>query len=122
MNRPIDTLFYHWVADEQDKQIPTIFEDINDLDDATKIDAILTTYAEHVGYMIESEIMSRMIIDAKVQQVQEDDELFGEDEELLARAIEEDEDVMEAEANVEASKNALNLLHSSIVKVFSREV
>lgn len=122
MNRPIDTLFYHWVADEQDKQVPTIFEDINDLDDATKIDAILTTYAEHVGYMIESEIMSRMIIDAKVQQVQEDDELFGEDEELLARAIEEDEDVMEAEANVEASKNALNLLHSSIVKVFSREV
>lgn len=122
MNRPIDTLFYQWVTTDDDKNIPTIFEDISELPDETKIDALLTTYAEHVGYMIESEVFSRMIIDSKIAQVQEDDELAGEDPNMLAAAIDEDEEVMEANEQAEETKRALNLLHSSMVKVFSREV
>lgn len=122
MNRPIDTLFYHWVVTEDDKNIPTVFEDISELPDETKIDAVLTTYAECVGQMIEAEIFSRMVVDSKIAQVQEDDELAGEDMDLVAQAIDEDEDVIAASENAEEAKRALNLLHSSIVKVFAREV
>jgi 3-dehydroquinate synthase class II len=41
---------------------------------------------------------------------------------LVAQAIDEDEDVIAAAENAEEAKRALNLLHSSIVKVFAREV
>jgi hypothetical protein len=122
MNRPIDTLFYHWVVTEDDKNIPTVFEDISELPDETKIDAVLTTYAECVGQMIEAEIFSRMVVDSKIAQIQEDDELADEDMDLVAQAIDEDEDVIAAAENAEEAKRALNLLHSSIVKVFAREV
>ena len=122
MNRPIDTLFYHWVVNEDDKNIPTIFEDISEIPDEEKIDSLLSTYAEVVGQLIEAEIFNRLVIDAKIAQVQEDDVLADEDPDLIAAAIDEDEDVLAAAENSEAAQRALNLLHTSMVKVFSREV
>lgn len=122
MNRPIDTLFYHWVVTEDDKNVPTIFEDIADLSDEEKIDSLLTTYAETVGQLIEAEIFSRLVIDSKIAQIEEDEALADEDPDLLAAAIDEDEDVQAAAENSEAAQRALNLLHTSMVKVFSREV
>lgn len=122
MNRPLDTLFYHWVVTEDDKRVPTVLEDITEMNDEDKIDLVLTTYAEHIAQLIEAEIVNRAVVDMKIQQVQEDEELYGEDADLLAQAIEEDDDVMEAQNDVDEAKNALNLLHTSIVKVFSREV
>lgn len=122
MNRPIDTLFYNWVVTEDDKKVPTIHEEISEMDDEEKIDVLMAGYAEHVAHLIETEIISRAVVDAKVQQVQEDDELQDEDSDLIAQAIEEDEEVVESQNAVDEAKNALNLLHTSMVKVFSREV
>jgi hypothetical protein len=122
MNRAIDTLFYNWVVTEDEKRVPTIHEDISDMEDADKIDVLMTGYAEHVAQLIEAEIISRAVVDMKVQQVQEDEELSDEDPELIAQAIDEDEDVMSAQYAVDEASNALNLLHTSMVKVFAREV
>ena len=122
MNRPIDTLFYQWATTDDDKRIPTIFEDITELEDADKIDVLMTEYAHLVAGLIESEIIVRSIIEEKLQQVQENQDLDDADDDLIAQAIVEHEDVADAQQLVEECKNALNLLHTSMVRVFSREV
>jgi hypothetical protein len=122
MNRAIDTLFYQWAITEDDKRIPTVIEDIAEMEDADKIDVLLTEYAGHVAELIEMEVLARAVIDEKVQVAQEDPELAEEDEDLLAQAIMESDEVCEIQEAVDASKNALELLHNSMVRVFSREV
>lgn len=122
MNRAIDTLFYQWATTDDDKKIPTILEDISEMEDADKIDVLLTEYASCVAELIEAEVVSRAVIDEKIRMAQEDPELAEEDGELIAEAIMESEDVQEIQEAVEASKNALDLLHTSMVRVFSREV
>ena len=122
MNRPIDTLFYQWVANEDDRRIPTVIEDIEEMDDIDKIDALLIEYANGVANVIEAEVASRVIIDQKVQEVNNDPELAEADQELVAQAIYESDAVQEISEAVEAAKHELDLLHASMVKVFAREV
>jgi hypothetical protein len=122
MNRAIDTLFYQWATTDDDKRIPTIIEDISEMEDAEKIDVLLTEYAGYVAELIEMEVLSRAIIDEKIQMAQEDPELAEEDQELVAKAIMESDDVCEIQEAVDSSKKALELLHNSMVRVFSREV
>ena len=122
MNRAIDTLFYQWAVTEDDKKIPTVFEDITEMEDDDKIDVLLTEYANCVANCIEAEVMSRAVIDEKVQAVASDPELAEAEEELVAQAIYESDDVKEIQEAVDSAKNELDLLHTSLVKVFSREV
>lgn len=122
MTRPIDTLFYNWVVTEDEKNIPTVIEDISEMENADKIDALLTEYAACVTELIEAEVIRRSVIDEKVFEASSDPELAEADGDLLAQAIQESDDVMEAEEYVEATKNAVDLLHTSLVKVLSREV
>ena len=122
MNRPIDTLFYQWVANEDDRRIPTVIEDIEEMDDIDKIDALLIEYANGVANVIEAEVASRVIVDQKVQEVNNDPELAEADQELVAQAIYESDAVQEISEAVEAAKHELDLLHASMVKVFAREV
>lgn len=122
MNRTIDTLFYQWVVQEDEKRIPTIIEDIEEMDDVEKIDAVLIEYANRVADVIEAEVANRIIIDQKVQEAQADPEIAEADEDLVSQAIAESEEVLEIQEILEASKNELDLLHTSMVKVFSREV
>jgi len=122
MNRPIDTLFYQWVATDEDKKIPTVFEDVAEMEDADKFDALLSTYAEGVANLIEAEVANRFTVEEAIDRVNSDPELAEEDQELIAQAISEMDEVVEAEANVEAAKNSLDLLHNSLVKVVARGV
>lgn len=122
MNRAIDTLFYQWAVTEDDKKIPTVFEDITEMEDADKIDVLLTEYANCIAGLIEAEVMCRAIVDEKVQTVSQDPEIAEEDEDVVAQAIMESDDVKEIQEAVDAAKNELDLLHTSLVKVFSREV
>jgi hypothetical protein len=122
MNRAIDTLFYQWVVTEDDKKVPTVFEDITEMDDADKIDGLLTEYANCIASLIEAEVVSRAIVDEKIQQISQDPEIEEEDEDVLAQAIMESDDVKEIQEAVEAAKKELDLLHTSLTKVFSREV
>ena len=122
MNRPIDTLFYQWVITEEDKKIPTILEDVSEMEDAEKFDALLTTYAECVADRIEAEVTHRFMVDEAVDTANADPELAEENQELIAQAIMEMDEIVESEAVVEAAKNALDLLHTSMVRVVARGV
>ena len=122
MNRPIDTLFYQWAVSEEDKNIPTVFEDVTEMEDADKFDALLTTYAGCVADLIEAEVVNRFTLDEAIERASSDPELAEEDQELIAQAISEMDEVVEAEAQVEAAKNAVDLLHTSLVKVVARGV
>lgn len=122
MNRPIDTLFYQWVVTEEDKKIPTVLEDVSEMEDADKFDSLLTTYADCVADLIESEVAHRIAVDEAIDSANTDPELEKDDQELIAQAIMEMDEIVEGEAVVEAAKNALDLLHTSIVKVVARGV
>lgn len=122
MNRAIDNLFYQWAVTEDDKKIPTVFEDITEMEDADKIDVLLTEYANCIASLIEAEVMSRAIVDEKIQVIAQDPEISEADESVIAQAIMESDDVKEIQEAVDSAKNKLDLLHTSLVKVFSREV
>ena len=87
MNRPIDTLFYQWVTTDEDKKIPTVFEDITEMEDADKFDTLLTTYAACVADLIEAEVAHRFVIDEAVDRAASDPELAEEDQETIALPI-----------------------------------
>ena len=122
MNRAIDTLFYQWAITEDDKKIPTVFEDITEMADDDKIDVLLTQYANCVANLIEVEVANRAIVDEKIQAAYQDSEIAEADGDLVAQAILETEDVLDIQEAVDAAKNELDLLHTSMVKVLSREV
>jgi hypothetical protein len=122
MNRPIDTLFYQWVITEEDKKIPTILEDVSEMEDAEKFDALLSTYAGCVADLIEAEVSHRFMVDEAIDTANADPELAEENQELIAQAIMEMDEIVESEATVEAAKNALDLLHTSMVRVVARGV
>jgi hypothetical protein len=122
MNRALDTLFYQWVVTEDDKRIPTVFEDITEMDDTDKIDGVLTAYAEAVAQVIEAEVLHRSLVDEAVSTAFNDPALAEEDYEDVAQAISELDNVKESEEYADSCRNALTLLHTSLVKTLAREV
>lgn len=120
MNRPIDTLYYQWVATEEDKQIPTVFEEITEMEDAEKFNDLLTVYADTVASLIEGEVAHRALIEEYITKATHDEELAETDQEEIAQAIQSLEDVQESEQNVTEFKNALDILHTSLVKTYAR--
>lgn len=120
MNRPIDTLYYQWVATEDDKQIPTVFEEITEMEDADKFDDLLTVYANAVASLIEAEVSHRALLEEYIVKATEDEELAEADHDEIAQAINELDDVKESDQEVEACRNAMEILHTSLVKTFAR--
>jgi len=120
MNRPIDTLYYQWVATDEDKQIPTVFEEITEMEDAQKFDELLGVYADTVATLIENEVAHRALIEQYIAKAVNDEELEEADQDEIAQAINGLEDVQESEQEVTACKNALDILHTSLVKTFAR--
>jgi hypothetical protein len=120
MNRPIDTLYYQWVANEEDKQIPTVFEEITEMEDAEKFDDLLSVYADAVAALIEGEVAHRALIEEYITQATCDEALQEAGQEEIAQAIQEMEDVQESEQDVTACRNSLDILHTSLVKTFAR--
>ena len=120
MNRPIDTLYYQWVATEEDKQIPTVFEEITEMEDAEKFDELLGVYADTVAALIEGEVAHRALIEEYITQATCDEELQETNQDEIAQAIQELDDVQESEQAVTTCKNSLDILHTSLVKTFAR--
>ncbi len=116
MNRPIDTLYYQWVIEEEDKAIPTIFTDITEMEDEAKVNDLLNQYAGMVAYLIEAEVAHRATIDDAVEQAGSDPELQEMAQEDIAEAISMLENVKEAASNVEEMRNALDMFHVSFLK------
>jgi hypothetical protein len=118
---PISTLYYQWVVTEEDKKEPTIFENIEELDDAAKVNDLLNAYAAGVADLIEAEVNHRALIEGFVQKAAADPELAEATDDEIAQGITELEPVQESEAVTEAAKNALDMLHDNLVAVFSGE-
>jgi hypothetical protein len=116
MNRPIDTLYYNWVIEENAKQIPTVFTEITEMDDEEKVSDLLETYAALVANAIESQVRLGAVIDARVEQAKEDPELDEMEQEAVAEAIMMLEDVAEINEEAEAASNALNVFHTALLK------
>ena len=120
MNRPIDTLYYQWVITEEDKQIPTVFEEITEMEDAEKFDDLVTVYADAVASLIEMEVTHRALIEEYIAKATYDEDLDEAGQDEIAQAIQELDDVQESEQEVTSCKNALDILHVSLVKTFAR--
>jgi hypothetical protein len=116
---PIDTLYYQWAVNEADKKNPTIFEDIQNVDDADKINDLLGVHAELVADVIEAEVSHRSILDDYIARAQDDPELSEATNDEIAEAISEIEEVKEGEAAVSAATNALDMFHNNFVAVLA---
>ncbi len=120
MNRPIDTLYYQWVATKEDKQIPTVFEEITEMEDADKFDELLGVYADAVADLIGGEVAHRALVEEYITQATCDEKLQATGQDEVAQAIQELDNVQESEQAVTAYKNSLDILHTSLVKTFAR--
>lgn len=116
---PIDTLYYQWAVNEDDKKEPTIFEDIQGVEDADKINDLLGVHAELVADVIENEVAHRAMLDDYIARAQDDPELSEATNDELAEAISEIEEIKESEANVSAATNALDMFHDNFVSVLA---
>lgn len=116
MNRPIDTLYYNWVIEENAKQIPTVFTEITEMQDEEKVSDLLETYAALVANAIESQVRLGAVIDARVEQAKEDPALDEMEQEAIAEAIMMLEDVAEINEEAEAASNALTVFHTALLK------
>ena len=119
MNRPIDTLYYQWVTEDEQKAIPTLFTDISEMDDGDKVNDLLNSYGSLVAHLIEAEVAHRATIDGAVERVASDPELEEMEQEKIAEAISMLEDVKEAAKVAEETRNALDLFHTSLVKTLA---
>ena len=119
MNRPIDTLYYNWVIEEDQKSIPTLFTEISEMEDGEKVNDLLNNYASLVAHLIEAEVAHRATIDTAVVKVGADPELQEMESETVAKAISMLDEVKEAAERVESTRNALDLFHTSLVKTLT---
>jgi len=119
MNRPIDTLYYQWVTEDEQKAIPTLFTEISEMEDGEKVNDLLNTYGSLVAHLIEAEVAHRAIIDGAVERVASDPELQEMEQEKIAEAISMLEDVKEVAQVAEETRNALDLFHTSLVKTLT---
>jgi hypothetical protein len=116
---PIDTLYYQWATDEDDKKAPSIFEDIQDIDEAEKIHDLLGVHAELVAQLIEAEVSHRSVLDDYIARAKEDPELAECSDTEVAEAISEIDDVVESEGYVEAASAQLDMFHDNFVAVMA---
>jgi len=116
---PIDTLYYQWATDDEDKKAPTVFEDIQDIDDAAKVHDLLGVHAELVAQLIEAEVSHRATLDGFIDRAKEDPELAECSDTEVAEAISEVEDVVESEGYVESASAQLDMFHDNFVAVMA---
>ncbi|MBW2637362.1 MAG: hypothetical protein JRC86_07570 [Deltaproteobacteria bacterium] len=116
---PIDTLYYQWATDDEDKQAPSIFEDIQTIDEAEKIHDLLGVHAELVAQLIEAEVDHRAILDDYIARAQDDPALAECSDTEVAEAISEVEEITESEGYVEAASSQLDMFHDNFVAVMA---
>ena len=105
-----------WSVEKYHK-IPTVFTDITEMEDSDKVNDFLNVYAGLVANLIEVEVAHRALIDSHIAQAEEDPELQEMEQEKIAEAISMLEDVQEVEGLVEESRNALDLFHTSLLRI-----
>lgn len=116
---PIDTLYYQWAVDDDDKKAPTIFEDIQVTEDADKLYDLLTVHAELVANLIEAEVAHRSLLDEYIARAQEDPALEEVSNTEIAEAISALDEVQESEDVVSSCSSALNMFHDNFVAVLA---
>lgn len=126
MNQALDTMYYQWVATEEDKKLPTVMEDIEELPTQQKIMDLLEVHANLVMDIAEAEVDHENIFEHYLEKAMEDPEIFslseeGELERELEEAISSIEEVHAAEKNVDNSHRAYQLYTNAFAKVLGRE-
>ncbi len=117
MTRPIDTLFFQWVASDEDKAIPTVLEDISQMSEEEKVGELLGVLSHLSTDVVEAEITHNLLTDAYIQRAANDEELKeNASAEDIAEAISELEDVVEAADVSDAAVKSLDLFHRALTK------
>lgn len=122
MKRPIDTLFYQWVLDEDDKEVPTVFEDVSNMDKEEKVGALLEVFSNLVVDVVETEMAQRTLVDLYAEKAAGDPEVAEQDIEDVIETIETLPDVEEAIGECDAASRRLDLFSHSLMKVLTSEM
>lgn len=118
---PIDTFYFQWVVNEEDKKEPTIFENVQELPLVNKVNDLLNTYATMISDLIEAEVARRVIIDGYIAKAHEDPNLAEIASDELAQGILALDEVKEQDEVVESQRNALDMFHENFVKILANE-
>jgi hypothetical protein len=116
MNRPLDTMYYQWALSDEDRAMPSVFEDVAQLDDETKVGSLLEVFAHLVSQVVESELSYMSLVESYIQQVREDDELEEASDEEVTEVINDLDDVKELQESADNSAKMLDVLHRSLAK------
>lgn len=117
MHRPLDTLYYQWALEEEDKTLPNVFEDITNQSDDVKLNDLLGVFAHMTIDVMEAEMARTALVDAYVEKASADSELLGQaSPEQIAESIEHFPDVLEAQSAVDQAGKRLDMFQAQLVK------
>jgi len=120
MTHPLNTLFYQWALDEDTKKMPTIFEDINGLEDAEKISSLLEVFAHLTADVIESSIMHNAVVEHFTDKAANDPEVMEEcSPEEMAEIIQTLPDVEESADTLDDASRRLDLFQTSFTRALT---
>jgi len=119
----MDTLFYQWATDDEDRSDPSLLEGIQNISLEEKVSTLQGVLAYLTTNLVEAQIIQTALVDEFVDKAIEDSELLGgvyegELEEAISRIPE----VSQASDDVEEASKDLDMFATSFTEAIVRGV
>ena len=123
MHSAMDTLFYQWATDDEDRSDPSLLEGIQNISLEEKVSTLQGVLAYLTTNLVEAQIIQTALVDEFVDKAIEDSELLGgvyegELEEAISRIPE----VSQASDDVEEASKDLDMFATSFTEAIVRGV
>ena len=122
MHRPLDTLYYQWATDEDQKTLPGIFEEVSGLDDSEKIDGLLRSFSHMVVDVMEAAAAHDALVEHYIERASTDTDLLKEaGAEEIAKAIEQFPDIVESQTEVDKVAARLDTFQAQLTRALTAD-
>lgn len=116
MNKAIDSMIYQWALTDEDKAMPTVFEDIAEMGVEDKVSSLLEVFAHLVSNVIESELSYITVVEQYTAKAVQEADLDNEEMDDIVEAIDDLEDVKELKEAGDMAAKMLDVFQRSFVR------
>ena len=123
MHSAIDTLFYQWATDDEDRSDPSLLEGIQSISLEEKVNTLQGVLAYLTTNLVEAQIIQTALVDEYVDRAMEDDDLLsGIQEGELEEAISGIPEVSSASDAVDEASSDLDMFSGAFTEAIIQGV
>jgi len=123
MHSAIDTLYYQWATDEEDRSNPELLENIQDLKLEDKLDTLQGVLAYLATNLMEAQLVQTAVVDEYTNRALSDPEIYEtSNSETISEAIGNIPEVAEVSNLSEEAANELDLFTKDFTQSIMMEV